>query len=139
MPVDININSKVYKIGCAKEDEERVLALGLTLSKKITEIKKSDPNFFIGLNNETLFLFTALILIEEQEIAKKQTNTPNNANTAPNVTQNPQADNSVTTNNTAMLKQLMQLINSNLQQANVASQTVDAINQLLSQQKQPLQ
>lgn len=131
MPVDININSKVYKIGCAKEDEERVLALGSALSNKIKEIKNSDPNFFIGLNNETLFLFTALILIEEQETAKKQATSPNNLNAPkPNPTQ--PTDNTISP---ATLTQLMQLITNNLQQANIASQTIDDINQLLSPQK----
>lgn len=81
MPVDININGKIYKVGCSKEDENRVTTLGDALNDKINKLKASDPKFFIGLNNETLLLFTALTMLEEMDdIQKNQVQLAQNFN-----------------------------------------------------------
>jgi cell division protein ZapA (FtsZ GTPase activity inhibitor) len=66
MAIEININQKIYHIGVAKGEEDKIISFSKVLNTKIDNFKNQDPTFFMGLNNERLLLFMALLMVEEE-------------------------------------------------------------------------
>ncbi len=71
MAIEININQKIYHIGVAKGEEDKIINFAKILNLKIEGFKNQDPTFFMGLNNERLLLFMALLMVEEEVTHKK--------------------------------------------------------------------
>jgi cell division protein ZapA (FtsZ GTPase activity inhibitor) len=64
--IEIIINSKVYQIVCEDDNDSiKIKEYAEELNKKINEIKNQSPDLFLGLNNETLLIFSALSFIED--------------------------------------------------------------------------
>lgn len=63
--VEIVINSKIYQIGCEKEDKEKIKKYSKELNLRIKSLKEENPSFFLGLNDERVFLFQCLLLLSE--------------------------------------------------------------------------
>ncbi|MDR2008189.1 MAG: cell division protein ZapA [Alphaproteobacteria bacterium] len=69
--VEVIINGKLYKIG-GGDNAEEVKAVAQELDSRINRFKTENPTSFLGLSQETLFLFEALSLIAELQEAEKQ-------------------------------------------------------------------
>ncbi len=77
--VEVIINSKVYQIGCEKEDKEKIKKYSKELNLRIKSLKEENPSFFLGLNDERVFLFQCLLLLSEKGDSKiKYDNTNQN-------------------------------------------------------------
>ena len=63
--LEVILNGKSYQIGCSDEDKAIISSYVEELSTRIQEFKSQDPIFFMGLNEERIFLFQALLLIGE--------------------------------------------------------------------------
>ena len=79
--LEVILNGKSYKIGCSDEDKEIISSYVEELSTRIQDFKSQDPVFFMGLNEERIFLFQALLLIGElRDIHSNRVSLDNNNN-----------------------------------------------------------
>jgi len=63
--IEVKINNKLYQIGCEPEEKAKIKKYASMLSQKVTKFEKENPIFFLGLNNERVFLFQSLSFLEE--------------------------------------------------------------------------
>ncbi|XWO13997.1 Cell division protein ZapA-like [Candidatus Hepatincola sp. Pdp] len=63
--IEVKINNKLYQIGCETEEKAKIKKYASMLSQKVTKFEKENPIFFLGLNNERVFLFQSLSFLEE--------------------------------------------------------------------------
>ena len=63
--IKLNINSKEYNIGVDSKDENLLLEIASDINKKIDQLKHDEPLFFMGLNNERLFLYLCISILTD--------------------------------------------------------------------------
>lgn len=69
--VDVTINGKLYKIGCSEGTVDDIQKYAKELDSRINSLRIENPISFMGLSQETLFLFEALSLISENAEIKE--------------------------------------------------------------------
>lgn len=63
--IEVKINNKLYQIGCEPDEKSKIKKYANMLSQKVIKFEKENPIFFLGLNNERVFLFQSLSFLEE--------------------------------------------------------------------------